>query len=111
MTNNATYVSRTEVTLAREEKTASEIEAEVRMGRGLRMDGTQASYETEYSTETQVQQSKSSKIKRNVKISRTSGDLFEIVLDHTEAGSKWSRKVFLNFSRVSDYDFTLSNTR
>ena len=106
MTENATYVSRTEVTLAKEEKSFSEIEAEVKLGHGLKMDGSRAKYERTYEegsfsefsesySESQSYQMRSvQKMKKNIKIEtskKSPNELFEIVLEHQEANTKWKK--------------------
>ena len=106
MTSNATYVSRTEVTLARDEKSLTDIEAEVvKMGHGLKIDGSLAAYERTYEegsfsefsesySESQSYSRNVQKLKKNIKIetSKKSGDeLFEIVLEHQEASTKWQK--------------------
>jgi len=92
MTNEKTFVTKTEVRLSKE-KSAEEIEATVALGKGLRLDGSSAKYEELYE-EGSFSHSSSKSMKKNVKITsqkKSQEEMFEIVLDHQEGNIKWKK--------------------
>lgn len=70
--------------------------SEIRLGQGLKLDGTSARYEEIYeegSFSSRRSQAEKMKLKKSVKIEtqKKQQELYEIVVDHAEDGAQWRR--------------------
>ena len=69
--------------------------SEIRLGKGLKLDGSTAKYEEIYEEGSFSRKtSERMKLKKNVKIEtqkKMQSELYEIVVDHAEDGAQWKR--------------------